>query len=106
METLIEINGMPKYLIEVSEFKEFDLNFEVHRVTDWNMKNVPIESEQFVRGVITCDGDIHLYFGEKDGYLFGTSYNLIKEIRLVLNAVWNKAKNEIIRFNKDAAYGK
>ena len=104
METLLEENGYPLYLIDCEDNKEFDLTFFVYQVNEWDMKNKPIKYDKYLSGHIRWDGICHFYFGDAEGYIYFLVKNFIEDHKKVIDALWNKAEKEIVNFDKKCAY--
>ena len=103
MEALIEKDGYINYLIETDKDKEYNLSFKIYQVISWTgeKNNDPGDIELFISGFIKWDGCSHLYFGDGDGYLHLCGKAYFKELKEVLDAVWEKAEKEIINFDGD-----
>ena len=98
METLLKDENTITYLIECRAEKIVSLDFRVYQVTAWTAENEVCheDNELFLTGSIKFDGCSHITFGDEgDGYLHLCGKKYFDDLKRVLDAIWQKANNEL-----------
>lgn len=99
-------NELPHFCIKIIGIPEYNMNFEVYEVTNWNHDNSPGDVELYLTGSIKWDGCSDIYFGDNSdpdnnpGYIhFCGRDSFIRHNRMMLNLI-ELAENTIPNFNK------
>lgn len=104
MQALISRNGFDEYLVEYEDDRDYRLSFKVYNVNSWYMDKTVSEKELYLEGSIKWDGDIHIHFGDDDGYLYICEKYELDCHKKIIDLLWEEAEKTIKNWDKELAY--
>jgi hypothetical protein len=105
MEALVKIGDFINFVVITSTDKDVSLNFSVYEINSWHGDDdTPLydDMELYLTGQIKWDGCSNLYFGE-GGHMHLCGKFYFESLKKVLDALWIKAEEEVVKFDKEVA---